>query len=262
MKLQEILAKSVRLLRESPRIFIPNLTSSLLYAVFESAFIYYSLDLIYSISNFESVHSNILPIIGLFLLYPLIGAIDLLTYGMYPSMVSDYHVGKKISLIRSLKDSLKSWRILLALGVIFLSFIVLLFVIMFFFFILAMLFNEEMLIYLSLPIVLSLIVVLVMAVFFVVPAGVIEKKGVLTSFSSSFRLSFRYRWEVLALIVFFMVLVFAAISLGGLVNVGGVDAGITLTAVLLFILLRLIQSMVYTYISVVNPYFYLQRKER
>ncbi|OYT53266.1 MAG: hypothetical protein B6U72_06305 [Candidatus Altiarchaeales archaeon ex4484_2] len=260
MKLREILDNSFRLLRERPRIFIPNLISSLIYAVFELVLIYYALDLIYSISNFESVYSNILPIIGLFLFYPLIGAIDLLTYGMYPSMVSDYHANKKINLLRSLKDSLRSWRILLALGVIFLSFIVLLFVIVFFFFISSILSNEKMLIFLSLPIVLSLIVVLMMAVFFVVPAGVIEKKGVLSSFSSSFKLSFRYRWEVFALIVFFMALVLVAISLGSLVNVKGVEVGITLTAVLLFTLLRLIQSVLYTYISVVNPYFYLHRR--
>ncbi|MEA1924356.1 MAG: hypothetical protein U9M95_00645 [Candidatus Altiarchaeota archaeon] len=260
MKLQEILDKSFRLLRERPRMFIPNLISSIIYAVFELVLIYYALDLIYSISDINSVYGNILPIIGLFLFYPLIGAIDLLTYGMYPSMVSDYHADRKINLLRSLKDSVKSWRILLALGVIFLTFIVLLFVIVFFFFLLSMLLDEKMLIFLSFPVVLSLIVVLMMAVFFVVPAGVIEKKGVLSSFSNSFKLSSRYRWEVFTLIVFFMALVLAAISLGSLVNLKEVEVGITLTAVLLFIMLRLIQSVLYTYISVVNPYFYLQRR--
>ena len=101
-----------------------------------------------------------------------------------------------------------------------------------------------------------------MTIFFVVPAGVIEKKSILNTFRVSLNLSYRHREEVISLTLFIISLAFIAFFLGGAVNLQGVEAGITFGAAILFILLRLFQSIIYTYISVVNPYFYLHRKKK
>ena len=266
MRLVKILTDSLKLLFRRPKIYIPNLFASFLYTVFELVLIYYTLDLVYAVSMTSGylspglIHDNMLPLIGLLLFYPFIGAIDLITYAMYPSMVSDYRSAGRVNLMSSLKNSLKSWRIILTFGLIIMFAFILLFFIVLFFSVLSLLLDEVYMVYISLPVILVYILVLMMDVFFLIPVGVIEEEGVYSSINKSLKLSIKHMREVFFLESFFMILVLSALSLGVLVNVGKINVGLTLTAVFLFIAVRLTQSVVYTYISVVNPYFYLERR--
>ncbi len=271
MELTDILKKSFLLLLEKPKMFIPNLFTSLLYAVFELILIYLTINLIHGILNLDSLNTlntsqyilsktlitDIKHIIILLLFYPLVGAIDLITYGMYPSMVMDYHSNREISLIKSLRDSIASWKILLSLGIIFAFFIIAMFMVLLILFIFSLILNEGIILFLSVPVVLILIIILMMAVFFVVPVGVIKRRSIIRTFTDSFKLTSVYRGDVFKLTLLLTVLIIIAIFLGFMVNIRKIGVEITAGFVLLFILLRIIQSVIYTYIFTVNPYFYL-----
>jgi len=99
---------------------------------------------------------------------------------------------------------------------------------------------------------LSLLVIL----FFVVPVGVVEKKGVVDAFRHGFSLSMRHKKDLFAINVFFLILTsatFAILVVAESQGYGMMEA----SSIALFVLVRVVQAVMYTYISVVNPYFYI-----
>jgi len=103
----------------------------------------------------------------------------------------------------------------------------------------------------------SLVILFMMAIFFVMPVGVIEKTGILESFRKSYQLGFRHKGEVIFLNVFIILIIIVAFVLGNIFGTEKLGAGITFMTIALFLIIRIIQSLMYTYIYVVNPYFYV-----
>ena len=272
MNLFHVMRESFSLLLKKPRIFIPNLFASLLYAFVELIMIKAFIDIIGIMSGVDPVGiirgsltylpvEELLPPLlifgGVILFFPVIGIIDLVTYSMYPAIVADYHEGRSISLRRALKDAISAWRIWLTLGVIFLLFAVFVLTMIGIFAVLTFLLDNPLCLFIGAVLFISLIVLFMMAVFFVMPVGVIEKTGVLESFRESYRLGFRHKGEVIFLNVFVILVIIVAFALGSIFGTEKLGAGITFMAIILFLTVRIIQSLMYTYIYVVNPYFYV-----
>jgi len=192
---------------------------------------------------------TLLTLIFLILIY----FIDLLTYAMYPSIVRDHHEKKPISLRRALKEALKSWLVLLILGIVIA--VLATFILFPFMYFISLIWENLYLLLLSLSILIIIIIIFAILVFFVIPVAVIERKGIGHTFRESFRLSFKHKGDVLRINLVFLSLTLLTISLGMLSRFQGIGGYL---AILLFILVRSIQALIYTYISVLNPYFYVK----
>jgi len=264
MNLFHVMKESFSLLLKKPKIFIPNLFASLLYAVVELIMIKIAFESIGIIqdptiySPMEELQSGLFIFLGILAFFPVIGAIDLITYSMYPALVADYHKGESVSLWKALKDAFSAWRVWLTLGVIFLLFSVFVLLMLGIFAVLTFLLNSLIYLLIGAVLFILLVILFMMAVFFVIPVGVIEKTGILESFRKSYRLGFRHRSEVIFLNVFILLVIIAAFALGNISGAEKLGAGITFLAIALFLLIKIIQSLMYTYICVVNPYFYVR----
>lgn len=263
MNLLPTLKESVRLLIKKPVIFIPNLFASLLYASVELIILKIAMDSMEAAYNPhiylspEELQSRLLIILGIISFFPAILAVDLITYSMYPSIVADYHKDGNIHLWKALKDALSAWRIWLSLGMIFLAFTAFALIIEGFFAALTILLNNILYLIIGLLLLIPFVILFMMTVFFVIPLGVIEKTGILESFRKSYQLGFRHRREVVSLNVFIILVIATAFIFGNIPGTGKMAEEITVMAVALFLTVKIIQSLTYTYICVVNPYFYI-----
>ncbi len=265
MSLVKTFRDSIYLLTKKPKIFIPNLISAALYTALE-IFIYGIL--------FKAMNSILLPpetvsgvttvdllvLSSLILFFPIIGAIDIITYAMYPSMVSDHHNRREVRLLKSLKDALSAWKILLSFAVIIFLFLILTFTVVFIFTVISVLLNEMFIICLSFPVLVIALIILMTGIFFVIPIGVIEGEGVVSSLRKSLNMGTRHKKEVTALNVMIIASIIVVLILTNITGTGGAGIQWTIPALILFILSKLVQSIVYTYICTVNPYFYLSRR--
>ncbi len=273
MNLFHVMKESFALLLKKPKIFIPNLFASLLYAFVELIMIKAFIDIIEITKGvdivrviqgsstyfpMEELQPHLFIFAGVVLFFPVIGVVDLVTYSMYPALVADYHEGKSISLRKALKDALSAWRIWLTLGMIFLLFTIFVFLMIGIF--IALTFLSDNLIYLLIGSLLFILLVILfmMSIFFVIPIGVIERISIVESFRKSYQLGFRHRWEVISLNVFIILVIIAAFAFGNIFGTEKLSVGITFLAIALFLIVRIIQSLMYTYICVVNPYFYIR----
>jgi len=262
MNLIELLKDSLHLLARRPKVFIPKLVTTGLYSICIIILMKLTLEVNKIASSVgiveqEAIRTMLIPMLGyaaltlIFLIF--IYFIDLLTYAMYPSIVRDYHEKKPISLGRALHEALKSWVVLLVLGIV----IAILATSILFPFLYLMTFiweNFYLLILISF-ILIIIIIIFAILVFFVIPVAVIEKKGIGHTFKESFRLSFKHKGNVLRINLMFLSLTLLTLSLGMLSELKGFSGYLAIT---LFILVRFIQALIYTYISVINPYFYLR----
>ena len=258
MELIEVLKDSLKLLRERPRAFIPKFVTTALYTISILVLMWITLEMNKVAIGLEVANRTamiqlmgyaLLTLMSLLFIY----CIDLLTYAMYPSIVRDHHENRGINLKRALREALGSWLILIVLG-LSISATAFLVIIPFAVF---MVFVQEnvYLLLLLLSIVLVIILVFAVLVFFVIPVAVIEKKGLRQTFRDSFRLSMKHRRDVLGINLVFLSLTLLTLALGLLSDFQGPEGYL---AILLFIIVRLVQAMIYTYISVINPYFYVK----
>lgn len=269
MRLLSVLKNSFSLLRKRPKLFVPNLVSAFVYTFLWLALIFTVASSLHqtffsptqAISPKEA-ETTLQSLSILLLFIPLVAAIDLVTYGMYPSMVHDFKKGGKISLLNSLKKSVKSWKILLFLGVIIGIFMFFISLVFGFFTILSVISGNTLVFYLAIPLTLVLILGLVTALFFLIPIGVIEEKGVRDSFSQSLSLS-RVNYKEVSIVSFIsLVLALLGVLAGGYFDISQATSGVSITFVFGFVFLKVIQSMIYTYISTINPYFYLEARSK
>lgn len=267
MDFLNVLRDSLNLLYKKPKIFIPNLCAAIMYAGFELVLIKISIEVLDKIISQspeglrEVLASNILLILGALAFYPILAVIDLIVYAMYPSIVLDYHNKREISLIKALKSALHAWRIWLALGLVLLMFLLIVTPAISVLTFLSYTTGNTLLLIPAGIIFLAAVILLMLAVFFVMPIGIIEKGKTLETFRKSYRLGKKHRKEVLPIVVFSTVLVFLALLIG---NTPAIKSGneATYIAITLFVLIKMLQSLIYTYISVVNPYFYMKIREK
>lgn len=258
MELNELLRDSLKLLRTKPKAFIPKFVTTALYTIcililmkitiemndIAAGFVLIRVDAIIQLAGYALLTS-------LFLVF--VYFIDLLTYAMYPCIVSDYNNKKEISLRRALRQALGAWLVIIVLGIAISTIVV--FIIITFAILLALSWENPYLLLLLLLLSIAIILVFTVLVFFVIPIAVIEKKGFIQTFQNSFKLSFRHRGDILKINLVFLLLTFLTIVLGLLTEFQGLGGYL---AISLFILVRGVQAVIYTYISVVNPYFYVK----
>jgi hypothetical protein len=184
--------------------------------------------------------------------------VDILTYGMYVVIAKDFHAKKPISLIRALKNAISRAGSLLLIGImatIFVGFFVLLYLIFGKLYIST---QSPLFLVAALFVMLLAIVAFALVFFFAVPIAMVEKRGMKSAVLKSATVGMKHRETVVKVNFLFVALVLFAMVVVMLTEVHGYVA---MSAIALFILARLFQAIVYTYISIVNPSLYLSIEE-
>ena len=265
MKISEILRESFVLLRKEPKIFIPRLITTALY----SFVLLYTAQLTTEMAKSAGYYPGnptpdpaalaslmggvfILLVSVIFLLI-----VDLFSYAMYPVMVRDYHKEGKIDLRKSFNEAFSAWKTILALWLLIMLFSLGLGVILSVFEVLTLQSGNSIYYVASLLVILSLVILLLIALFFIMPVAVVEKRGLIDTFKQGFKMSMKNKGDVFFINVFFLVL--TAVTLG-IISLSQIyfSEGVAIIAGILFILTRVFEAVIYTYISVVNPYFYMK----
>jgi len=250
-----VLLEALALLRARPKLFLPRIFTTLVY----TAFLLYLSGSLYEVS-LRLQQGEVAALRGLALslavLTPGILAVDMLTYGMYASLAEQHRRGA-VSLRLAVEEALSRWRSLFAIGAAALLFVGALFLLS------GMALTGF--VYTRSPIfALTTIAILLLGIaafailfFFSVPVAVLENRGFLAALERSATLGIRRRGEVMMLNLFFVVLIFVTMLIGMATQLtGAVAAG-----ALLFLAVRLVQAVVYTYVSVVAPTAYLLEGE-
>lgn len=272
MGLVGILVESLRLLRKEPKLYIPRIITTAIY----TAFVLYAAKLSLEISRaitmaqaqaeatgaqpdfggaFSEFSGSLYFLLAFFLLSY---AIDILSYGMYVRIVQDYRSKIPIQLIAALREALGKGKALFALSVvilIFLAAVLLLYAILG-----SMFLVTRSILFPALAILVLLLglVAFALVFFFAIPIAMVENKGALSAIAASAKLGFKHRGVVLRTNFFFAGLILVTLLVAMLTDFSG-RAGAA--AVIAFVLGRLFQALVYTYISVVNPAVYLYLEE-
>ncbi len=268
MRILYLFKESFMLLFSKPRLFIPNLSASLLYAFVELILIIATAGSLTVLADSPSAHDlaaleSYVPVfLGVLFFLPFIYVVDLVTYSMYPSMVSDYHKNIEISLWKAAKDAFSAWRVWMTFGLVFLLFGLFVFMLTGFFAVASFLSGNLIFLFFGVLIFIILLIFFMLSVFFVIPVAVIEKKGIIESFKESKRLGLEHAREVTFINVSIIFTVLAAFLVGNLYGVAEMSTKLTFMAASLFILVKIIQSMLYTYVLVVNPFFYIKASEQ
>lgn len=266
MPLLKILQESLKLLYREPKIFVPRLITTALY----TAVMVYAAGVTSQIAEatgyFQGDAASIDPAVVRALLGDLVAVlvsllflllVDLVSYAMYPALIRDHSAGRPISLLGSLKEALGAWRILAVLGVVVVLFALAGSVFMALFQFMALETGELSFYLFAAFIVLAAALVLLVLLFFVVPVGVLEKKGVLDAFRHGFALSVRHKKDLFAINLFFLILTTVTFALMVLAETQ-YQGLVAYSSIILFIFVRVVQAVIYTYICVVNPYFYIK----
>ena len=244
----EILKDSLILLKKEPKVFVPRLITTAVYTLF----IFYSakvtFDIFTGVGNFRDM-----LILGIF--SPILLGIDLVSYGMYPKIIMDYYDGKKINLTGILLETLKSWKILLVFGIIISIFIFIFIGLMSVLYGIALAAGNFAILFLATVFAILILLIFSTASFFVMPVGILEKQGVVNTLRKSIGLSIMHKKDVLNVNIVFMILAIVTIIIATLSEFGGI---FTYLAFAVFLIARLFQAVVYTYIGVVNPTVYLK----
>ena len=193
MTLLSVMRESLELLYKEPKMFLPNMTVAVFYAIFELILLKMSIDLFGNPGTLSQedvrnmMSSNIMLLLAIIAFYPLLAAFDLISYAMYPSMVSDHHKGKDISLGRAMSSALKAWRIWVSIGLVIAIFVVCVTPVVSAFYILYYMTQNYIYFILGALIFFAAIVLLMISLFFVMPIGIIDKeRTLLDSFSDDY----------------------------------------------------------------------------
>jgi len=271
MKLRTVLSETFTLLRDEPKIYLPRIVTTFIYTVF----ILYTARLSLKITNIVTlaqtragelgttpdlslVFSELSGPLMIFTVLFLISYItDILSYGMYVRIVRDYHEKKPIKIIGALIDALRKWKTLFGLSIVILVCMAGVFVVY------ALLGSKFLITQSAIYPVLALMVLLLgligfaLVFFFAIPVVIAEDKSTFKAISRSTKLGFKNRGIVIKTNLIFAVLIIVTLLVAMATDFKG---KIGILAIAVFIVARLFQAFVYTYISVVNPavYFHLE----
>ncbi len=268
MNLFSVLIESLYLLKEEPKIYLPRIFTTALYSIF----ILYMARILVVITrgvgkeiskagNIEGVtatgfitgaHKELLFFLVFFLF---VYAIDISTYAMYPRIVLDYRTEKKVSLQRALKEALKRFRTLFLIAIFILLFIGVTASLYFFSGALFIKTLNPLYGAIALLTLLAAFVVFALIFFFSVPVAMIENKDLGDVLKRSYILGRQNTGLVLKTNLIFSGLILVTLGVAVYTDFRG---GIGIFAILIFLLGRFFQALVYTYISVVNPAVYLE----
>jgi hypothetical protein len=259
MNLLSILKESLLLLKKQPKAFIPKFITTGLYSFSTLWVAQLTVRAFEVLARGGSGAAGILAETPLLIVFAtLLYFIDIVSYAMYPSIVKDYNENKPVSLKHALADALKAWSMIVTLGLLIPLVAVVMAVVIIVTYVLAVQLSLNILFYAGILLALLFAFAFSMAVFFTIPVAVVEKKSMLASFWESINLSFKHKGDLFRMNAVFLLLILATLALSMLSDFKGL-AGVLSIAV--FIVVRLLQAIVYTYLSVVNPYFYVQARK-
>jgi hypothetical protein len=271
MKILAVLAESLHLLRREPKIFVPKVLTSLLY----TAFILYTAGLGLRITRAMLSEQEraellgVLPDSGMVLMefsgslvffavfFLFAYAMDILTYGMYVRIVDDYLSSKPIELTRALREAIERGRTLFPLSIVILVFVSGIFIIYLLLGSAFILSQDPFFSLLALLVLVATLMALALVFFFSIPVAVLENEGVFNAITASARLGFKHKGLVIKINLFFASLILATLLVAVYLNFSGWTGLLAMAA---FVFVRLLQSLVYTYINIVNPDLYLHLK--
>jgi len=254
MELRAVLADAMKMLLCNPRVFVPRIVTTAMYSAVTVCYVMLTADIL-SVEDPVAAYSIGLKALMLLAFMPALYIIDLLSYAMYPRMVADLRASRRVSLSSALRDALAAWRVVLALGLtLFFLFLVILVSSTALAYIFATSGNMLILAVSALAII-SLVLIFAILVFFLVPAAVLERGGVIESFRTSVRLGLKHKADILKLNLIFMALLSATVVIALEATLEG---GLTFMSLLPFLLVRVLQVVVYTYLSLANPVAYIR----
>lgn len=272
MQLILVFKESLSLMKKEPKVFVPRILTTFLYTFFViyAASISLRISLVINREAEIARSRGMAPDIGgalspftdellLFMaFFLLVYVVDILTYGMYARIASDFHGGKPISLLRALKDAVYKAPALMLIGIAATIFVGL-FILLYMLFGRLYLSTQNPLFLLAALLVMILaIVAFALVFFFAVPVVMVEGRGTKAAVLKSASLGMKHSGTVIKVNFLFVTLVLFAMAVVMLTEVHGFVA---VSAIILFILARFFQAIIYTYISIVNPALYLSIEE-
>ncbi len=244
------------MLAKSPKAFIPRIITTTLYSLLSLYMVLLIAGL--SVENTpQALTSTLLGFIAVLALTPAFYLLDILSYAMYPQIVADIKENGEVNLTKALKTALKSWRIVVSVAAVVFALLILVLATTSALGYVGAKTSNPLVTLISIPLTLALVIVFSILVFFTVPAAVMDGKGVKESFRQSIRLGLLHRWDLLKLNIVFAALALATITLTFTSQITG---SYTTESTALFVVIRLIQAIVYTYLNVANPLAYLEVK--
>jgi hypothetical protein len=272
MHLIEVFRASLSLMKREPKVFVPRVFTTFLNTFFVLYAARLSLEISLAINREIEIarSAGAAPEIGGILspfagelslfasLFLFVYVVDILTYGMYVMIASDFHAGRPISLVRALRDAVSRARALLLIGILATAFVGCFIVV---YLLLGRLYistQNPLFLLAALVVMLLAIVLFALVFFFAVPVAMVERRGVKSAVLKSASLGRRYKSPVLKTNFLFVGMVFVAMVAVMLTEFQG---ALALGAILLFVSGRLFQALIYTYISIVNPSLYLSIDE-
>lgn len=241
MALVNVLAQSLRFLRDNPLFFLPKLISITI-----SNTLY--LHLIYS---FQSITAILTPAaLGRIAMVTLIVfPMSNFVFGLYPTLVKNYHNNNKFDFLTAAKVSLRRLPQLLAVMII-ISLVTGMIAAPFFgLFYWSYLLSNTSLMIISGLIAALILLALSVAFYFAPTSTILDKQSSITnSFRESYTLARSVPWKLSAITIFSGLLLVASYTLTGVLEQLGIIA---------FFLGRYIGVMISTYLTIINPEMYL-----
>lgn len=251
VNLARILSESLVLLKSEPKLFIPRLLTTALYSLATLCIASFSAQALNRAIPAETFLTQSLLI---FSAMPLLYLLDVTVYAMYPVMVSDRAASKKLSLKRALSTALKSYKTLAAFAFAVFAYALAVSAIAAPMLVHFMREGDILMASILALLVFAALIAFSTLMFFVVPSATISGKGIAASFWESMSLGLKHKFDIIKLNLFFALLAAATMYLVFSSELSGKPDFIALSS---FVLLRLMQALIYTYLSVVNPNAYL-----
>jgi len=241
MLTSNVLAQSLRFLKENPRFFLPKLISITI-----SNALY--INLIYS---FQSLSAVLAPaaLIKIGLVVLIVFPMSNFVFGLYPTLVKNYQNDNKFDFSTAARVSLQRLPQLLAvllIATIITSVIIAPFVALLYF----GYFTSNLTWMIAGGVVTALIILIMSIIFYFAPTSTIldRQASITTSFKESYTLACDIPWKLLGITLFSGALLVASYTLTGVLEQLGIIA---------FFIGRYIGVMVSTYLTIINPEMYL-----
>ncbi len=258
--LLKILKDSFVVLKKEPKLFFPKIFLSLLWGFI----LLYSMNLLVKMQEITLIESVELKAVLLEEIFPaaifllflsfFFFLIDSVINSAYPLMIQKYLKKQKFSVLNCIKQVLQNFfRIILpVLIAFFISFLILIPFTVFFSF--SFVSGDSFLTLISGLVILLIVFLVTVLFYFIYPVAVIEKKG-LASVFSTVRKSFSNTKE--ASFGTFIALILSLFS--AFIASFSETAEITVLALIVFVLLRIITAVLATYAMVLNPMLYFKK---
>jgi hypothetical protein len=274
MQLIEVFKESLRLMEKEPKVFVPRILMSALYTFLILYTTKFVLEISWAIRSEMDFarQAGLEPDIGrallpfstdvwaFFLFVLFVSVVDLLSYGMYARITGDFHSKIPVSLSRALNEAFRNIGGLLLIGTLATLFVGIFSVISLIFVGMYFLTQNYTFSVAALAVIAVAIVLFPIVFFLAVPIAIVEQRGAKSAILKSMSLGMKHKGPVVKTNFLFLALLFITMIVVALTEFD-IQNPVTLGAIILFIITRLFQAIIYTYISIINPALYLSIEE-